>query len=140
MKLGIGLLLCLPGSLLLGPHILRVAAQPVRLFIIDKFHLHEGLCPRLGILAAQHPGSAVLPAGTPVQGKRNGIENRSLSRSRIPGDQINSSVPQGLHVKPHLPGIGAECGQNQLCRSHRPPSHISSISPRANALCSPLMG
>ena len=119
----------------LGPLILRVAADAVCFPAAEELHLHISGRFRVGVFAAEHVCLPLRAAGLTVKGEGDGVEDRRLSRAGVAGDEIQPPVPQLCQIDLRLSRVGAEGGENQLCRSHGSSSQIFSISARAKSRC-----
>ena len=109
-QLGLGLLQDQLIAPLGGALVLRVAPDGVLLPGVLKHQLHFRGCLRRGVFGAKHLRGAAVAAGLAEEGEGDGIKNRGFARSGVPGDEIETVVPQLLQSKDGLPGVGAKGG------------------------------
>ena len=121
-----------PGAFspLLGQFLLRGTGDLVHLVLVAEGEQHLRLVVRGGVVAAQGAVVPQVPAGGAVQGKGNGVQNRSLSAAGGTGNQEKAFVPQFRKIDDFLLGVGTKSGHFQLQWAHQAflPSAASSLS------------
>ncbi len=158
LRHGLGHVLCLGDRLApvrIGQHRVRLleriaAAPPFRPIIfwisfycicfvsIQESEFHVGGDFVFGVFAAEHVRSAHVSAGLSVQRKGDGVKNGGLSRTGIPGDQVQPLSPKSVESNLCPVRIRSERADDQFHWFHNSfnPSMVFSMY----SLCSGLMG
>ena len=95
----------------------QTALHLVLFFALPKTQHDPGVHGFGDMVAVEHVCAAVGAAGHAVEGEHDRVEDRGLSRARVPGHQIQA-VFEPVKGDFCLFGIGAEGGHFKIYRSH----------------------